>query len=173
MLPPQNPAGPYEVAKNYDARFRDECMNSLARSPEALRSAVAGLDDAQLDTLYRNWSIRQIVYHLADSHVHSYIRFKWALTEDRPTIKPYDENRWAGLADARAGNIAEPLALYTGLHATWVQLLRQMTADDFARTFHHPESQDIVPLDRALGYYSWHARHHTAQIVWLREQHAW
>src|SRR5579859_5990224 len=90
----------------------------------ALRAAVAGLSEDQLDTRYRNWTIRQIVHHLADSHVHSYLRFKWALTEERPTIKPYDEGCWAALADARTGDVRAPLALLEGLHARWVQLLR-------------------------------------------------
>jgi hypothetical protein len=154
-----------------DARCR-EFIAVLEQAPAALRAAVAGLTDVQLDTRYRNWTVRQIVHHIADSHVNSYIRFKWALTEDRPTIKAYDEGRWASLEDSRLGDIAAPLALLEGLHARWVQLLRALTPDQFARAFVHPESGETIALFRALGYYAWHCRHHTGQILWLRDQGA-
>ena len=148
-------------------------MAVIEACPGALRRAVAGLSDAQLDTRYRNWTIRQIVHHLADSHVNSYIRFKWALTEDLPTIKAYDEGRWAALEDSRTGDIQAPLALLEGLHARWVQLLRSMTDEQFGRSFLHPETRKTVSLNAALCYYAWHCRHHTAQITWLRQQHGW
>jgi uncharacterized damage-inducible protein DinB len=131
------------------------------------------LSDERLDTKYRNWTIRQIVHHIADSHVNSYIRFKWTLTEDTPTIKPYDEGRWALLADARTGEIGAPLALLDGLHASWVQLMRGMTDGDYARAFHHPETGKTNRLGAMLPYYAWHGRHHTAQIDWLRDRHGW
>ena len=131
------------------------------------------LDDAQLNTKYRNWTIRQIVHHLADSHLHSYTRFKLTLTEDQPTIKPYDESRWSELPDAVSGPIGPSLTLYAALHDRWTQLLRAMTSDQFARSFYHPESGKTVSLNDALQYYAWHARHHTALIGWLREQQGW
>jgi hypothetical protein len=117
MEPPQNPAGPFVSEEAYGPERRDEFIAVLAAAPAGLRRLVAGLDDEQLDTRYRNWTIRQIVHHIADSHVNSYVRFKWALTEDRPTIKAYDEGRWAALADSRTGDVAAPLALLDGLHA--------------------------------------------------------
>src|SRR5215475_3105089 len=134
MEAPQNPAGAFAPEGDYGPQRRDELIAVIEAAPTALRRAVAGLTDAQLDTRYRNWTIRQIVHHLADSHVNCYIRFKWTLTEERPTIKPYDEGRWAALADSLTGDVAAPLALLDGLHASWVQLLRSMTEDQFSRT---------------------------------------
>jgi hypothetical protein len=173
MEAPQNPAGAFVPEENYGPRRRDELIAVLEAAPGALRDAVAGLSDDQLDTRYRNWTIRQIVHHLADSHVNSYVRFKWALTEERPTIKPYDDGRWAALEDSRAGDVGAPLALLAGLHARWVQLLRAMTEGQFARSFFHPETGQTVGLSAALCYYAWHGRHHTAQVRWLREQRGW
>jgi hypothetical protein len=117
MDAPQDPAGNFVPEENYGPQRREEFMTVIEACPGALRRAVAGLSDAQLDTRYRNRTIRQIVHHLADSHVNSYVRFKWALTEDLPTIKAYDEGRWAALEDSRTGDIQAPLALLEGLHA--------------------------------------------------------
>src|SRR5579884_2030774 len=173
MTAPQYPAGPFVPDERYSEERRQESITVLEQAPAALRAAVAGLSEEQLDTRYRNWSIRQIVHHMADSHVNSYVRFKLALTEDRPTIKPYDEGRWAALADSRTGDVAAPLLLLEGLHARWVQLLRSLTEEQFARTFFHPESGETVSLADALASYAWHCRHHTAQITWLRQRHGW
>jgi hypothetical protein len=173
MDPPQNPAGALVPATDVDCHRRAEYIAVIEAAPAALRSAVAGLSESQLDTRYRNWTIRQIVHHLADSHVNSYIRFKWTLTEELPTIKAYDEGRWAALDDSRKGAVEAPLALLEGLHARWVQLMRSLTDNPFARSFHHPETGQNVVLSAALCYYAWHCRHHTAQIVWLRQQHGW
>ncbi len=173
MEAPQNPAGPFVPEANYDRQRRDEFITILQTAPAALRKAVAGLSKDQLDTLYRNWTLRQIVHHIADSHVNSYIRFKWALTEERPTIKAYDEGRWAALDDSRTGDVEAPLALLEGLHARWVQLLRSMSSEQFARGFVHPETGATVSLAEALPYYAWHCRHHTGQILWVREREGW
>ena len=173
MTAPQYPAGPFAPDEHYNDRRRQESIATLEQAPASLRAAVEGLSEAQLDTRYRNWTVRQIVHHLADSHANAYVRFKLALTEERPTIKPYDEGRWVALADSRAGCIDAPLALLEGLHASWVQLLRGLTEDQFARTYFHPEMGEEVPLFRALGSYAWHSRHHTGQILWLREHHGW
>ncbi|HZV06684.1 MAG TPA: putative metal-dependent hydrolase [Gemmataceae bacterium] len=173
MTAPQYPAGPFVPDERYSEERRQESITVLEQAPAALRAAVAGLSEEQLDTRYRNWSIRQIVHHMADSHVNAYVRFKLALTEDRPTIKPYDEGRWVALEDSRSGSLAAPLALLEGLHASWVQLLRSMTAEQYARSYFHPEMGEEVPLFRALGSYAWHSRHHTGQILWLREQRGW
>jgi hypothetical protein len=173
MEAPQNPAGAFVPEENYGPQRRAEFLTLIETTPTALRDAVAGLSEDQLDTRYRNWTIRQIVHHLADSHVNSYIRCKWALTEEVPTIKAYDEGRWAALEDSRKGDVRAPLALLEGLHARWVQLLRSLTEKQFARSFLHPETGRTVSLSAALCYYAWHCRHHTAQIRWLREQRGW
>lgn len=168
-IPPQNPAGEFLPPAEFSAANCRDCIDVLTQAPARLRAAVDGLTNSQLDRLYRNWTIRQIVFHLGDSHQHAFLRCKWALTEDHPTIKPYEEGRWAELIDARTAAIDGPLLLLDGLHATWTQLLNLMTEDQFHRTFYHPESKQTVPLWKALNYYAWHSRHHTAQIVWVRE----
>src|SRR5438876_367281 len=103
MEPPQYPAGPFVPEVGHDARRGDQFVAEIEAAPGLLRDAISGLSDGQLDTKYRNWTVRQIVHHLADSHVNSYVRFKWALTEETPTIKPYHEGLWAGLEDSRTG----------------------------------------------------------------------
>jgi uncharacterized damage-inducible protein DinB len=173
MEAPQNPAGAFVAEANYSPQRREEFIAILSAAPAAMRKAVAGLTDEQLDARYRNWTIRQIVHHMTDSHVNSYVRFKWTLTEERPTIKPYDDGRWAALEDSRTGDVRAPLALLEGLHVRWVQLLRSLSEEQFARSFFHPDSGQTVSLSEALCYYAWHCRHHTAQITWLREQHGW
>ncbi len=173
MTAPQYPAGPFVPDERYSEERRQESIAVLEQAPDALFAAVAGLSEDQLNTRYRNWSIRQIVHHLADSHVNAYVRFKLALTEERPTIKPYDEGQWVSLEDSRSGSIVAPLVLLKGLHASWVQLLRCLTPEQFARSYFHPEMGEEVPLFRALGSYAWHCRHHTGQILWLREHHSW
>jgi uncharacterized damage-inducible protein DinB len=170
---PQYPAGPYQPKEHQDGRGRAELIAAIEAAPGLLRKAVAGLSLAQLDTRYKNWTIRQIVHHVADSHINSYIRFKWALTEETPTIKAYDEGRWAALDDSRHADIGAPLALLDGFHQRWLQLLSSMTPEQFTRSFLHPETGQHVSLSSALAYYAWHGQHHTAQIVWLRAQNGW
>jgi 3',5'-cyclic AMP phosphodiesterase CpdA len=173
MEAPQNPAGIFVPEADYDLRRRGEFIAVIDHAPAAMRQAVAGLSTEQLETRYKNWTVRQIVHHLADSHVNCYIRFKWALTEEQPTIKPYDDGKWAALEDSRSGDLRAPLALLEGLHARWTQLLRAMTEQQFARSFFHPETGKSVVLSAALCYYAWHCRHHTAQITWLRDRFGW
>jgi uncharacterized damage-inducible protein DinB len=173
MEPPLNPAGEYAKEENCSESRIAELIAEIEKAPVQLRQTVAELTDAQLDTKYRNWTIRQIVHHLADSHVNSYIRCKWALTEDTPTIKAYFEDRWAALADSREGPIEASLALFDAIHARWVQLLRMLSPADFERSFVHPETGQTIRLDTLLTYYPWHARHHMSQIAWVREQHGW
>jgi hypothetical protein len=173
MEPPQNPAGAFVPEDGYGPERRAEFIRTLAEAPAALRELVGGFPDERLDVPYRRWTLRQVVHHLADSHVNSYVRFKWALTEDRPTIKAYDEGRWAALADARTGDIGAPLALLEGLHVRWVQLLRSLLEEQFARSFIHPETGSVVTLNAALCYYAWHCKHHTAQIAWVCRQQGW
>jgi hypothetical protein len=166
MEPPQYPVGPFDPNEE---RQRDVCIAEIEAAPRLLRELVGGLSEAELDTKYKNWTIRQIVHHLADSHVNCYIRFKWTLTEATPTIKAYDETQWSALEDARTGDIGPPLALLEGLHRRWVQLLRSMRPEQFARSFLHPETGKHVSLSAALRSYAWHGRHHTGQIQWLRQ----
>jgi hypothetical protein len=173
MTPPQFPAGPLVMEEGYGPERRAEFIAVLEGAPANLRRAVSGLSDRQLDTRYKNWTVRQIVHHLAHSHVNSYVRFKWTLTEDQPTIKAYFEDRWVALEDARTGDIAAPLALLEGLHWSWSQLLRSMTENQFARSYLHPETGKTVSLNAALCSYAWHCGHHTGQITWLREQNGW
>jgi len=173
MTAPQYPAGPPSQEAFYDSKRRGELIAALESAPTALRNAVARLTDAQLDTRYKNWTVRQIVHHIADSHLNSYIRFRWTLTEDQPTIKAYFEDRWSDLPDARTGEVGPSLTLLEGLHARWVLLLRRMSEAQYNRSFVHPESGRTISLHEALGYYAWHGRHHTGQIVWLRDRHGW
>ena len=167
------PVGRFEYAPG-DASRRAAWIEEIARLPERLRSAVASLDEAQLDTPYRDggWTVRQVVHHLPDSHANAYIRFKLALTEDTPRIKPYDEARWAELPDGRTGPLAPSLAIVDGLHARWTVLLRGMREEDFQRRLEHPE-HGVLILDRLLGMYAWHCRHHVAHITRLRAKRGW
>ena len=173
MEAPQYPAGPFTSEEACDARRRDQLIADIEAAPRLLRESITGLSAPQLETKYRNWTIRQIVHHIADSHVNSYVRFKWTLTEETPTIKAYDEGRWAALDDSRGGDVGAPLALMEGVHKSWLQLLRAMTPEQFARSFRHPETNQLVSLSSALCYYAWHGKHHTGQILWLRKQNGW
>ncbi|HEY1806810.1 MAG TPA: bacillithiol transferase BstA [Terracidiphilus sp.] len=148
-------------------------IETLRRLPGQLRVAVAGLSESQLDTPYRDggWTVRQVVHHFADSHANSYVRFKLALTEDWPTIKPYDEAAWARLPDSRQA-IEPSLIFIDGLHARLVELLESMSEEDFERGFNHPE-RGRVNLATNLAIYEWHSRHHTAHITNLRARKGW
>lgn len=164
---PQNPAGEFEPEPHYGEPRKLELIGEIESAPRHLRELVDPLQEADLDIKYRNWTIRQIVNHIADSHVNSYVRFKWALTEDKPTIKPYDESLWSGLLDANSGSIQPALVLLEGLHAKWSAVLKTMTDEQFDRAFFHPELDCLVTLREALPSYAWHGRHHTAQIKWI------
>ncbi|TWU49271.1 YfiT family bacillithiol transferase [Rubripirellula reticaptiva] len=170
---PDNPSGPFDPVETFDEVKKTELIEIVKQAPARLREAVVALTDSQLETLYRNWTIRQIAHHIADSHLHSIIRFKWALTEDNPIIKAYEEGDWVRLSDAKSGNVEPSLLLLDGLHAKWVQVLESMTEEQFGRTFRHPQSGKTVDLWFALNNYAWHGRHHTAQILWLRDQNGW
>ena len=147
----------------------------IAALPAALRAAVDGLSDAQLDTPYRpdGWTVRQVVHHVADSHLNSQCRIRWALTEDQPTIKAYDQPAWASLSDARLSPIEPSLDLLEGLHKRWTALAESLSADELARTFLHPEHAQPLRIDKTLGMYAWHGKHHTAHIVSLRARNGW
>jgi len=149
-------------------------IDEIAEAPSRLRSAVAGLDAAQLDTPYRpgGWTVRQVVHHVPESHMNAFIRFKLALTEDEPTIKPYDEDGWVRLPDVAQTPIEISLALLDALHVRWVTLLRLMDDAQFARVFRHP-ALGVIRLDGNLALYAWHGKHHTAHITSLTERMAW
>lgn len=168
------PLGRYQPPAAISPSQRATWIDQMAELPGQLSKAVAGLEDAQLDTPYRpgGWTVRQVVHHLPDSHLNSYTRFRLALTENSPLIKPYEEAAWAQLTDARTAPIAPSLTLLEGLHARFVLLLRSLSDNDFARTFRHPELGEIR-LDWTLGLYAWHCLHHTAHINNLRTREGW
>jgi DinB superfamily len=168
------PVGRYQAPELISEDQRNTWIAELSSLPENLKQAVAGLSEAQLDTPYRarGWSVRQVVHHLPDSHINCYVRFRLALTEPSPLIKPYEEAAWAELADARTAPTALSLSLLEALHQRWVALLKTLTEDEFARTFRHPEVGE-VRLDWVLGSYAWHSRHHLAHITGLRERSGW
>ena len=150
---------------------RTASIAKIEATPAALRAAVVGMSDAQLDSTYRegSWTLRQVVHHLADSHVNSYTRFRLALTEEHPTIKPYDENKWAALEDARAMPVEVSLKLLEALHSRWVALLRSLKPADYDRTIDHPENGTMT-IDQLLAMYAWHGEHHVAHIKLAREK---
>jgi DinB family protein len=149
-------------------------VDDIAAAPAQLRAAVSGLSAEQIDTPYRpgGWTVRQVVHHLPDSHMNSYIRFRLALTELEPIVKPYDQECWADLYDSRAAPMEPSLSLLESLHERWVLLLRSLTPADWKRTFRHPEL-GIVSLERNAGSYAWHGRHHIAHITSLRQRMGW
>ena len=149
-------------------------IDEIAAAPAQLRAAVNGLSAEQLDTPYRStgWTVRQVVHHVPDSHLNSYVRFRLALTEPEPTIKPYDQERWAELPDSRLAAIEVSLSLLESLHERWVILLRSLTPADWKRTFRHPEL-GLVNLEHTAALYAWHGRHHVAHITSLRQRMGW
>ncbi|MEM8556356.1 MAG: YfiT family bacillithiol transferase [Bacteroidota bacterium] len=149
-------------------------IDDLAALPADLRRAAESLSDAQLDTRYREhgWTLRQVIHHVADSHLNAYVRFCWSLTEDTPTIKPYDENAWAQVP-LYAGPIAPSLGFLAALHARWVVLLRGLDEAAWARQFHHPATDTTHRLDMTLGTYVWHGRHHLAHLTTTIDRHGW
>jgi uncharacterized damage-inducible protein DinB len=168
------PIGRYEAPQMIDETHISTWIEDIANLPAKLRHTVQNLTPEQLDTPYRpgGWTVRQLVHHVADSHANAYIRFKLALTEDNPTIKPYLEAQWAELPDS-AMEIELSLRLLESLHARWATILRSMTPPQFERTFFHPQHELSMPLYYALGMYSWHSRHHTAHVERLLERMGW
>ena len=168
------PVGKFKAPEANTPEIRAAHIETLRQLPERLGAAVSGLSDAQLDTPYRDggWTVRQVVHHIADSHANSVIRFKLALTEDWPLIKPYDEKAWAELPDSKSLPIASSLVFIESMHARWVALLESMSEADFARGMNHPE-RGPFDLARTLAIYDWHSRHHVAHITALRERMGW
>jgi hypothetical protein len=151
-----------------------ELIAVIAGAGALFRAAVAGLTDTQLDTPYRpdGWTVRQVIHHVADSHANAYVRFRMALTEDEPTIKPYKEKKWAELPDASKGPIEVSLTLIDALHTRLSALMKTMKSADFQRTYRHPED-GVIRLELVLAMYAWHCRHHAAHITSLRQRNGW
>ncbi len=169
------PIGKYQPVENITSEYVEDCIQEIALLPERLRKAVRGLNDKQLDTPYRpdGWTVRQLVHHVGDSHLNSIIRFKWALTEDEPTIKAYNEKDWVLTPDVSATPVSVNLKFLESLHKKWVHLLRSMELSDWDKAFVHPETGRRLTLGWLLGLYAWHGRHHTAHINSLRERQQW
>ena len=168
------PIGRFVAPAHTDAASRAAHVTALAALPEALRAAVEGLGDAQLDTPYRpgGWTVRQVVHHLPDSHLNAYVRFRLGLTEEAPVIRPYDEQAWARLPDASLAPVSLSLALLEALHARWVDAITRLPDAAFSRTFTHPELGSMS-LDQQLALYAWHGRHHVAHITTLASRLGW
>ena len=165
------PIGKFHFEGPVSADGRQKLVDDISRAPAEMRAAVKGLSDVQLDTPYRpgGWTVRQVVHHVADSHMNAYIRFKLALTEAEPTIKPYEQQLWAELADTKSTPVEVSLALLDSLHDRWVRLLRSFQPEDWKRTFRHPE-MGTVSLEKNLALYAWHGKHHAAHITELRKR---
>jgi uncharacterized damage-inducible protein DinB len=168
------PIGKFDFKAPVAPDSRAQLIEQIAAAPAQFRNAVRNLDDRQLNTPYRpgGWTVRQVIHHVPDSHMNAYIRFRLALTEDSPTIKPYDQTKWAELHDAKTAPVEVSLGLLDGLHQRWALLLGSLSDADFARTFRHPEL-GVVRLDTNLALYAWHSRHHAAHITGLRERMGW
>ncbi len=168
------PIGKFTTPSQVTEAQRQQWIDEIAAAPATLRAAVSGLSDEQLDTPYRpdGWTLRQVVHHVPDSHLNAYVRFRWALTEDDPPIKVYDQTAWAELTDARTAPIDLSLVLLDAVHARWLLLLRSLSAADCARTIQHPDS-GAMTVDDLLALYAWHGRHHAAHITSLRQREGW
>lgn len=168
------PVGKFRFPESVSAHELGMFIDQIAETPARLRGAITGLSEAQSDTPYRpgGWTVRQLAHHVPDSHINSYTRFRLALTEEEPVIKPYEEARWAELPDARAMPVEPSLILLESLHARWVPLLRSLSAADWKRSFRHPEL-GLVSLENNAALYAWHGRHHVAHITSLRERMGW
>ena len=168
------PVGKFVRPEKLSPAERDAAISVIEETPALLREAVRGLTEEQLETPYRpgGWTVRQVVHHLPDSHLNSYTRFRLAITEDEPTIRPYNEAAWAELEDARHAPVELSLKLLEAVHARWVILLRSFKPADFERKLRHPES-GVMTIDGLLAMYDWHCKHHVAHITSLRQRNGW
>jgi uncharacterized damage-inducible protein DinB len=168
MPDPRYPIGPHTLEHTLSPDRRGTLIDQIAALPAAMAAAVAGMSDGELDTPYRpgGWSVRQLVHHVADSHMNAYIRCRLALTEVNPVIKAYDQDRWAALPDSRLP-VEPSIAILRGVHERWLTLLRSLAPEDFARPFQHPEAGSMT-LDTVVGLYAWHGRHHVAHVHLVR-----
>ncbi len=169
------PIGEYKPVDEVTPAFVASCIADIEALPNQMRAAVAGLTEAQLATPYRpdGWTVRQVVHHVADSHLNSIIRFKWTLTEDNPTIKAYNQADWAVIPDVAVTPVALNLEFLKVLHRKWILMLNSMDIKDFDKTFVHPEYRHQYTLGWLIGLYAWHGKHHVAHITSLREREGW
>ena len=169
------PVGKFVRPESLTPEQRQAAIRTLAEAPAKLRAALKGLSEKQLDTPYRpdGWTVRQVVHHLADSHMNALVRLKLGLTEEMPTIKPYDEAKWAELDDGKSKLVEESARLIEALHARWVYLLERMKPEQFSRKINHPEWKQPMTLDTLTALYEWHSRHHVAHITELRKREGW
>jgi hypothetical protein len=174
MSDPRYPIGKFTYDGPPSEQQRSEFINNIEQTPARLRAAIQGLSPQQIETPYREggWTVRQVVHHVPESHMNAYIRFKLALTEEEPTIKPYMEDRWADLPDSQSTPLEVSLALLESLHDRLVRVLRLIKQDEWKRTFKHPEL-GLMTLEKNLALYSWHGRHHVAHITELRKRMGW
>jgi len=174
MSDPRFPIGKFHYEGTPSPQQRATFISEIEQTPHQIQSAVQGLSSQQLGTPYREggWTVRQVVHHVPDSHMNAYVRFKLALTENEPTIKPYAEDRWAKLQDSESTPVEVSLALLENLHERWVRLLRALDDNEWKRTFRHPE-MGLMPLEKNLALYAWHGKHHTAHITELRKRMSW
>lgn len=174
MSDPRFPIGKFHYEGPPSEAQRQGFIADIASTPAALQAAAGGLSAQQLDSSYRDggWTVRQVVHHLPDSHMNAYVRFKLALTEDEPTIKPYAEDRWAELADTKTTPVEVSLMLLEALHDRWVTLLRSLNPEDWKRQFRHPEL-GAVSLEKNVALYAWHGKHHVAHVTELRKRMRW
>ena len=173
-MDPRYPIGDFAMPAQVSPVRRQQAIEEIAAAPSKIRAAVKGLSDSQLDTPYRDggWTVRQVVHHVPDSHLNAYVRLKLALTEDKPTIKPYNEAAWAELADSKSTPIEVSQTLLDAVHVRFVHLWRSLKTEDFARKLVHPEHGERT-LDWLLFVYEWHGKHHTAHITELRKLKGW
>jgi hypothetical protein len=167
------PIGPFQRPLQIESQHVKQWIDVIARFPSLIDLETRGLSVEQLNGSYRpaGWSIKQVVHHCADSHMNSFIRFKLALTERRPTIRPYFEDRWAELADSQCDDLSGSIAILSGVHMRWALLLRSLGPEELARSFNHPESDRIIALDETVGLYAWHCEHHLAHVRQALEAH--
>lgn len=169
------PIGKFERQATLSTEERAALIANIKSFPQRLTTVIMELNEEQLNTPYRpeGWTVRQVVHHAADSHINSYVRFRWALTEETPIIKAYDQTSWAELSDAKSAPIKFSLNLLKAVHARWTLLLGQMSEEEFARELSHPEWKNNLSLDDMLQLYSWHCDHHLAHITSLIEREGW
>jgi DinB superfamily len=174
MTDARYPIGEFSFDGTLSESEKSKHLDHIEQTPARLRTAVQGLSQKQLDTPYRDggWTVRQVVHHVPDSHLNAYVRFKLALTEDEPTIRPYAEKPWAELPDGKSAEVELSLVLLESLHRRWMLTLRNIKPDEWKRTLRHPE-MGLLNLEKTLALYSWHGRHHVAHVTGLRERMRW
>ncbi len=165
------PIGKFKMPSDFHLNEVNQWIDQIQKLPDSFEKAANSLTAEALEQAYRpgGWTGRQVIHHVADSHLNAYIRFKWVLTEDNPTIKAYDEDRWAQLPDSKMGDIKVPLQLLRAIHARWHQLLTTMDMDDFRKHYHHPENKRNFPLGAVCKLYAWHGQHHQAHLELLKD----